>query len=59
MAALFAVRLAGACDLLEVSRAARALPAPADPPRPADLILDGLALLVTGPPPPHRRCGTW
>jgi DNA-binding CsgD family transcriptional regulator len=50
MAALFAGRLAGAGDLLEVSRAARALPAPADPPRPADLILDGLALLVTDGP---------
>jgi len=50
MAALFAGRLASAGDLLEVSRAARALPAPADPPRPADLILDGLALLVTDGP---------
>jgi len=50
MAALFAGRLAGAGDLLEVSRAARALPAPADPPRPADLILDGLARLVTDGP---------
>jgi hypothetical protein len=47
MAALFAGRLAGAGDLLEVSRAARALPAPAVPPRPTDLILDGLARLVT------------
>ena len=47
MAALFAGQLAGADDLLEVSRAARALPAPAGPPRPADLILDGLALVVT------------
>jgi DNA-binding CsgD family transcriptional regulator len=50
MAAMFAGRLAGAGDLLEVSRAARALPASADPPRPADLILDGLALLVTDGP---------
>jgi len=50
MAAMLAGRLAGAGDLLEVSRAARALPAPADPPRPADLILDGLALLVTDGP---------
>jgi DNA-binding CsgD family transcriptional regulator len=50
MAAMFAGRLAGAGDLLEVSRAARALPAPAGPPRPADLILDGLALLVTDGP---------
>jgi DNA-binding CsgD family transcriptional regulator len=50
MAAMFAGRLAGAGDLLEVSRAARALPAAADPPRPVDLILDGLALLVTDGP---------
>ncbi len=49
MAALFAGQLAGADDLLEVSRAARALPAPG-PPRPADLILDGLALVVTDGP---------
>ena len=49
MAALFAGRLAGAGDLLEVSRAARALPPPADP-RPVDLVLDGLALLVTDGP---------
>src|SRR5262249_19609505 len=34
----------------EVSRAARALPAPADPSRPVDLILDGLAQLVTDGP---------
>src|SRR5262245_22860983 len=47
MAAIFAGRLAGAGDLLEVSRAARALPAPAGPARPVDLILDGLAVLVT------------
>jgi DNA-binding CsgD family transcriptional regulator len=46
MAALFAGRLAGAGDLLEVSRAARALP-PADPPDAASLVLDGLTLLVT------------
>ena len=50
MAATSAGRLAGAGDLLEVSRAARALPAPAGPPRPPDLILDGLALLVTDGP---------
>ena len=50
MAAVFAGRLAGAGDLLEVSRAARALPAAADPPRPPDLILDGLTLLVTDGP---------
>ena len=50
MAALFAGRLAGAGDLLEVSRAARALPPAGDPPRPVDLLLDGLALLVTDGP---------
>jgi len=49
MAALFAGRLAGASDLLEVSRAARALP-PLAHPRPVDLVLDGLALLVTDGP---------
>jgi DNA-binding CsgD family transcriptional regulator len=49
-AALFVGPLAGAGDLLEVSQAARALPAPADPPRPVDLLLDGLTLLVTDGP---------
>ena len=49
-AALFAGHLAGACDLLEVSRAVLGLPAPAHPPRPGDLLLDGLALLVTDGP---------
>jgi DNA-binding CsgD family transcriptional regulator len=46
-AAVFAGHLAGAGDLLEVSRAARALPPPAHPPRPVDLLLDGFTLLVT------------
>lgn len=50
MAALFAGRLAGDSDLLEVSRAARALPLLTHPPRPVDLVLDGLALLVTDGP---------
>jgi DNA-binding CsgD family transcriptional regulator len=49
-AAFFAGYLAGAGDLLEVSRAARALPPPAHPPRLADLVLDGFALLVTEGP---------
>ena len=49
-AAFFAGHLAGAGDLLEVSRAARALPPPADPPRLVDLVLDGFALLVTTGP---------
>jgi DNA-binding CsgD family transcriptional regulator len=46
-AAMFAGHLAAAGDLLEVSRAARDAPAPAHPPRSADLLLDGLALVVT------------
>ena len=46
-AAMFAGHLVGGGDLEEVSRAARALPPPAHPPRPPDLLLDGLALLVT------------
>ena len=49
MAALFAGRLAGDGDLLEVCRAARALPRPAQP-RPADLVLEGLVLIVTDGP---------
>jgi DNA-binding CsgD family transcriptional regulator len=48
--AFFAGYLADAGDLLEVSRAARALPPPAHPPRPVDLVLDGFALLVTDGP---------
>jgi hypothetical protein len=47
---MFAGHLAGGGDLLEVSRAARALSPPAHPPRPAELLLDGLALLVTDGP---------
>jgi DNA-binding CsgD family transcriptional regulator len=50
MAALFAGRLAGAGDLFEVCRAARALPYLADPPHPADLVLAGLAAVVTDGP---------
>jgi DNA-binding CsgD family transcriptional regulator len=50
MAALFAGRLGGPAGLLEVSRAARALPPLAHAPRPVDLILDGLAQLVTEGP---------
>ena len=49
-AALFAGHLAGGGDLEEVSSAARALPPPASPPRASDLLLDGLALLVTDGP---------
>jgi DNA-binding CsgD family transcriptional regulator len=54
LAALFAGQLANAGDLLEVSRAARALPPsktrPDGRPRPVDLVLDGLALMVTDGP---------
>ncbi len=50
MAALFAGRLAAGGDLLEVSRAARALPPHAGPPRTVDLVLDGLACIVTDGP---------
>jgi DNA-binding CsgD family transcriptional regulator len=49
-AALFAGHLAVGSDLEEVSRAARALPPPERPPRVADVMLDGLALLVTDGP---------
>jgi len=49
-AASLAGRLVGSGDMLEVSRAARALPPPMHPPRPIDLILDGLARLVTDGP---------
>ena len=50
MAALFAGKLAGAGDLLEVSRAAQAVPASASPPHPADLVLAGLAMVVADGP---------
>ena len=46
-AAVYAGRFAQAGDLHEVSRAARSAPAPPDPPAPHDLLLDGLAVLVT------------
>jgi DNA-binding CsgD family transcriptional regulator len=49
-AAAFAGHLADAGDLLEVCRAVRALGPPAHPPRPVDLLLDGLALWVTDGP---------
>ena len=48
-AALFAGRLAADGDLLEVCCAARALPPPAEP-RTVDLVLDGLAVMVTDGP---------
>jgi DNA-binding CsgD family transcriptional regulator len=46
-AALFVGSLATAASLLEVAEATRAAPPPAPPPRPADLLLDGMAVLVT------------
>ena len=46
-AALFAGRLGGGCDARQVATAARAAPPPPSPPRAADLLLDGLALLIT------------
>src|SRR4051795_8010013 len=45
-AAIFAGRLASGVGLREVAEAARAAPPPPSP-RPADLLLDGLALLIT------------
>jgi DNA-binding CsgD family transcriptional regulator len=50
LAALYAGHLAVGGDLEEVSRAARVIPAPPHPPGPAELLLDGLALLVTDGP---------
>jgi DNA-binding CsgD family transcriptional regulator len=50
MAALFAGSMAGSGDLAEVSRAARAISPPAEPERPADLVLDALtSLIIDGP----------
>jgi DNA-binding CsgD family transcriptional regulator len=46
-AALYAGRLATGGDLIEVAEAARALPPVPEPPRAAELLLDGMALLVT------------
>jgi len=46
VAALYASSLATAADLQEVAEAARAAPPPG-PPRPADLLLDGIAVLIT------------
>jgi DNA-binding CsgD family transcriptional regulator len=47
LAAMIAGPFAGAGDLHEVSRAARSAPPPAGAPSPSDLLLDGLAVLVT------------
>jgi DNA-binding CsgD family transcriptional regulator len=46
LAAMFSGRLAVGTTVVEVSRAARGLPRPASP-RPADLLLDGMARLFT------------
>jgi DNA-binding CsgD family transcriptional regulator len=46
-AAVMAGRLARGADLREVAEAARAAPPPPDPPRTSDLLLDGLAALMT------------
>jgi DNA-binding CsgD family transcriptional regulator len=50
MAATYAGHLAGAGHLLEVGRAAQALPPPEQASGPLDLLLEGLALLVTEGP---------
>ena len=49
-AALFAGRLAGSCGAREVAAAVRALPSPASPLAAADLLLDGLARMITEGP---------
>jgi len=49
-AALFAGRLAGSCGAREVAAAVRALPPPASPVAAADLLLDGLARMITEGP---------
>ena len=46
-AAMFAGRLADGANVVDVSRAASAAARRADPPRPPDLLLDGLARLIT------------
>ena len=46
-AAIFAGGLATGVGLREVAEAARRAPRPLRPPRPADLLLDGLTLLIT------------
>jgi DNA-binding CsgD family transcriptional regulator len=47
IAVLFAGRLASEAEQIEVAHAARTAPPSSQPARPADLLLDGLALLVT------------
>jgi hypothetical protein len=61
--AMNAAQLAGRAHLQEIAQAARGLPA-ADPARPCDLLLDGLAIRFTegcaagAPPLGRRRWGT-
>ena len=50
MAAVYTGHRAGADNMLEISRAARALPPVEAVPRPLDLLLDGFALLITDGP---------
>src|SRR3954454_23265082 len=50
IAALFAGRLAGVGDLVEVSSAARSAPEPSGPPRLHDLLLEGFSVLITDGP---------
>jgi hypothetical protein len=57
-AAVIVGRLSRGADVAEVARAARLAPAPSDLPRAPDLLLDGLALLVTEAAPPARRCSS-
>jgi DNA-binding CsgD family transcriptional regulator len=49
-AAVFAGRFSTGASADDVARAARTSPRPEGPPRPSDLLLDGLALLVTEGP---------
>ena len=57
VAAMLAGRFAGVGSLPEVPRAARSAPPPAGAPRPSDLLLDGLAVLVTEGRAPRRHPG--
>jgi len=49
-AAMYAGHLAVGGDLLKISRTARAMPAPPRPPRATNVLLNGVALLVTDGP---------
>jgi len=46
-AAVIVGRLSRGADVMEIAQAARAAPAPSSPSRASDLLLDGLALLIT------------